>query len=50
MPANAKKPVYAAYVEHVPPDVINDDGVWVDRLGDRMWIEWARATVQQDLV
>jgi hypothetical protein len=21
MPANAKKPVYAPYVEHVPPDV-----------------------------
>jgi hypothetical protein len=22
MPANAKKPVYAPYVEHIPPDVI----------------------------
>jgi hypothetical protein len=22
--------------------------VWIDRLGDRAWIFWARATVQQD--
>jgi hypothetical protein len=28
----------------------HDDEVWVDRLGDRAWIDWARATAQEDPV
>ena len=25
-----------------------DDEEWIDHLGDRAWINWARAVVQQD--